>query len=78
MEDYRDKMCVLDGKYIAKCVGQDFISERLKFEVPQSEITFVREGEYGVEIYEYYYRDLELEDVAHLLPTIILKRRDCE
>jgi hypothetical protein len=68
MDDYRDKLCVLDGEYVAKCIGQDFFSRKLTFEVEPDGATFVRYGDYNVEIYEK--EELELNDVKHLLPRI--------
>jgi len=31
MNDYRGKVCVIDGKVIKKCIAQDFYSEKLYF-----------------------------------------------
>lgn len=74
MNDYRDKMCVLDGEFLAKCVGQDFSSRDLTFEVEPNGMTFVRQGDYGVEVHEQ--GEMTFEDIKHLLPT--LKTRGTE
>ncbi|MFJ8247361.1 hypothetical protein [Peribacillus asahii] len=68
MRDYRGKMCLLDGEYLAKCVGQNFFHNTLTFEIESNGTTFTREGDYGVEVYEQ--GELTFEDVKHLLPRI--------
>lgn len=67
MNDYRGKMCVLDGEYVAKCIGQDFIARELTFEVEPDGETFTRLGEHGVEVYE---QETTFDDVKHKLPKL--------
>lgn len=31
MNDYRGKVCLIDGKVVKKCIAQDFYSEKLYF-----------------------------------------------
>lgn len=68
MNDYRNKMCLLDEKYLAKCVSQDFIAEELTFEIEPDGQTFIRQGEFGVEVY--LEGETQFEDIKHLLPRI--------
>ena len=68
MDDYRGCMCLLDGKYLARCVGQNFYNSTLTFEVSPDGIQFDRIGTYGVEKQEE--RELGMDDVRHLLRTI--------
>jgi hypothetical protein len=74
MNDYRDMLCLLDGKYLAKCVGQDFLAMTLTFEVSPDGETFTRKGEYGVEVYKD--GKLSFEDVKHKLPRLNSKEQD--
>lgn len=67
MNDYRGKMCVLDGEYVAKCVGQDFFARELTFEVEPGGETFTRLGEHGIEIYE---QEVTFDDVKHMLSKL--------
>lgn len=34
MDDYRDKLCIVNGKHLMRCVGQDWFSEKLYFQLP--------------------------------------------
>lgn len=68
MNDYRNELCLLDGKYLAKCISQDFFTRKLTFEVEPNGDTFVRDSDYGVEIY--VAESLTFEDVKDRLPTI--------
>lgn len=51
MNDYRGRLCLLDGKRIAKCTVQDFYTETLTFAL-ENGYTFEREGVWGVEVIE--------------------------
>lgn len=68
MDDYRGEMCLIEGKYLAKCISQDFYTRTLTFEVEPDGDTFTREGDYGVEIY--VEKESTFDDVKHRLPTI--------
>lgn len=68
MDDYRGKMCVIDGKYLARCVGQDFILRVLTFEVEPDGLQFEKHGDYGVVVREE--GPLSLNDVRHLLSKV--------
>ena len=68
MEDYRGEICLLDGKYLAKCIGQDFYYEELTFEVSPGGLTFVRKGDLGVEIVND--KQKSFDEIKHLLPRI--------
>lgn len=68
MNDYRNRMCLLDGQYLARCVAQDFIFQVLTFEVCPDGDTFTRQGEHGVERYDE--QELTFEDVKSRLPIL--------
>lgn len=68
MDDYRGKMCLIKGEYLARCVSQDFIYRTLTFEVEPDGETFEIEGDYGIEIY--HKQEKTFDDVKHLLPRI--------
>jgi hypothetical protein len=68
VNDYRDSLCLLDGEYLAKCVGQDFLAMTLTFEVSPDGEKFTRRGENGVEIYKN--GELTFEDIKHKLPRL--------
>ncbi len=68
MDDYRGKLCVLDGEYLAKCIEQDFITGTLTFEIEPNGETFTREGDFGVGVYKD--GDLTFDDIKHLLPRV--------
>lgn len=76
MNDYRGKLCLLDGEYIAKCIIQDFLSQELTFEVSPGGETFTRQGEGGVEVHNEGTGKLSFDDVKHKLPKI--KKEDDE
>lgn len=67
MNDYRGELCLLDGQYLARCIGQDFIKMTLTFET-DSGLKFTRKGEDGVEIHND--GELGFDDIKHLLPKI--------
>lgn len=68
MQDYRGKVCLIDGEYLAQCVCQDFRLRTLTFITEPDGIMFDREGDYGIEIYQE--KEVTFEDVKHLLPRI--------
>lgn len=67
MDDYRGYICLIDGEYLAKCVGQDFYSGTLTFEIEPDGDTFTRDGEYGIEIYAKGDKKLTFDDVKNRL-----------
>ena len=68
MDDYRLKMCLIEGEYLALCIGQDFSERKLTFEVEPDGDTFIRYGDLGIEVYEV--SELTFEDVKHRLKRI--------
>lgn len=70
MKDYRGKMCLIDGEYLARCIIQDFHLRTLTFETEPDGILFEHEDDFGIEIYEEDKKEVTFEDVKHLLPRL--------
>lgn len=50
MDDYRGQFCLIDNKYIFKCIAQDFMNEVITFEIYDDGPVFHIEGEHRVMI----------------------------
>lgn len=67
MRDYRERICLIDGEYLAKCISQNFTDEFLIFEVYAGGPEFRRDGDAGIEVYD---DTLSFNDVKHMLTRI--------
>lgn len=67
MNDFRGELCLIEEKYMAKCIEQDFIGDVLIFETTEG-LKFEYKGTSGVEKLESI--GLTFEDVKRLLPKL--------
>lgn len=64
MGDYRDKLVLIRGEHVARCIGQDFYFGILYFEATNG-VTFEYQGEDGLSIID---EKVSYDDVKHMLP----------